>query len=137
MISENAKPKNLHVERNPQCNCEKQEYQVFHSIMISELQHQHNQCKCWSITKQRHFQANVKHLTLYLLVWLYTCEVKAHSKFLQIFKFIQITRAIIFSENAEHIGACVYVFQKREKNRMHVCSLKVKVVKWTQNFEIF
>ena len=30
-ISENATPKNLHLVMNPQCNCEKQEYQEFHS----------------------------------------------------------------------------------------------------------
>ena len=65
-ISENAAPKNLHVEMIPQCNCEKQEDQVFHSITISDLQHQHAQCECWSITKERHFQANIKYVTLYL-----------------------------------------------------------------------
>ena len=66
LISENATPKTLHMEMNLWCNCKKQEYQVFHSITRSDLQHQHNQCECWSITKERHFQANIKHLTLYL-----------------------------------------------------------------------
>ena len=37
MISENATPKNLHLERNLGCNYKKQEYQVCHSITISEL----------------------------------------------------------------------------------------------------
>ena len=33
-ISENATPKNLSLAMNPWCNCKKQEYQVFHSIII-------------------------------------------------------------------------------------------------------
>ena len=41
-ISENATPKNLLMVMYPQCNCEKQEYQVFHSITVSDLQHKHD-----------------------------------------------------------------------------------------------
>ena len=76
--------KNLHVEMDPQCDYKKQEYQVFHSITISDLQHQHNQCKYWSITKERHFQANIKHLTLYLPFGCIHVKLKLISKLLKI-----------------------------------------------------
>ena len=31
---------------SPQCNCEKQEYQDFHSQNSSDLQHQQDWCEC-------------------------------------------------------------------------------------------
>ena len=46
---------------DPQCNCEKQEYQDFHSYNNSDLQHQHDQCKCWSIAKRDDSQVGMKH----------------------------------------------------------------------------
>ena len=86
---------------NPQCNCEKQEYDVSHSITIGDLKHKHDQCECWSITKERHFQANIKHFETLLTIWLYACEIEAYSKTPQNSKFILDTRANIFPENTK------------------------------------
>ena len=54
-ISENATPKTILV-MDPWCNCEKQEYQDFPFHNSSDLQHQHNQCECQSITKRDIFK---------------------------------------------------------------------------------
>ena len=55
---------------DPWCNCGKQEYQVFHSIIISNLQHQHDYCNCWSIAKRGNSEValNILHFTHHLAV---------------------------------------------------------------------
>ena len=133
MISENATTKNLHIERNPWCNCEKQEYHVFHSITITELQHQHNQCKFWSITKERHFKLmlNIQPFTYCLAVYMWSWSSFQFFTNLQIYpnhKSNYIPRKC-----KTYLYMCINI-QKERKNGTHVCSLKVKVIKWIQNF---
>ena len=118
-ISENVAPKNLHVERNSQCNCEKQEYQVFHSITISELQHQHVQCECWSITKERHFQANVKHLTLHLWFGGIHVKLKIIPNFCKSSNLSK-SQEQLYSQEMQNISVYVYKYFKREKRIGHM-----------------
>ena len=63
------------------CNCKKQKYQVFHPI--SDLQHKHNQCECWSIMKgERHSSNQYKtfdSLLTICTIWLNTCETGTYS----------------------------------------------------------
>ena len=46
---------------DPWCNCEKQEYQDFHSKNNSDMWHQHDQCECQSIAKRDDSQVGIKH----------------------------------------------------------------------------
>ena len=52
---------------DPWCSCKKQEYQDF-PLNNSDLQHQHDQCKCWSITKRGIFKLVLNILTHHLAV---------------------------------------------------------------------
>ena len=61
-ISENAAPMAT-MEMDPQCNCEQQEYQDFYSLTLSDLQHQHDQCKGWSIARRDIFKLILNILT--------------------------------------------------------------------------
>ena len=127
MISENATPKNLQLVMNPWYNCKKQEYQVFHPV--SDLQYKHDQCKCWSITKgETFFQASIKHLTFHLPFGCIHVKLKLIPNpipnFLEIPKFIQSTRTIIFPEKGMYRCS-----KMRERSKTYICSLKVKDVK--------
>ena len=60
---------------NPQCNCKKQEYQVFHSI--SDLQHKHDQCECWSVIKGEVVHKPILNIFDTLLtIWLSIVDLK-------------------------------------------------------------
>ena len=55
-------------------SCEKQEYQVFHSMTIRDLWHKHDQCECWSIAKGEGFFEpilNTWHFTYHSAVYMW------------------------------------------------------------------
>ena len=58
------------IRMNLQYNCELWEYLVFHAI--SDLQHQHDQCKCWNVTKKEdtafELALNIQYFTFHLVV---------------------------------------------------------------------
>ena len=125
---------------NPQCDCEKQEYQVFHAI--SNLQHKHDQCKCWSITKETFFKPilNIRHFTYHLAVYMWSCNLFLiqfqNSKSSQNSKIYPKYKNNYISRKRQ--SKSVYKYSKvRERNKMHICSLKVKDIKWALNFETF
>ena len=117
MISENAAPK-TYIKMNSQCNCEKQECQVFHSITIGDPQHGHNQCECWSITKKRGI------FKLILNIWDFTYHLAVCMWNWSLF---QIPSKILnFSNAQEQIyspkmqNKSVYKYSQKEKGRGHM-----------------
>ena len=128
-ISENATPR-TYKRMNPQCNCEKQEYQVFHSI--SDLQHKHDQCECWSVTKGETFLKPILAFLTFYLPFGYTCadlkfDPNPNSRFQ---KYIQSTKDN-YSPNKGKVKSVYKYPNMRDRNKTHICSFRVKDVKWT------
>ena len=64
-------------------------------IPISDLQQNMISTNAEVLQKERHFQANIKHFDILLIIWLYTCEVETWCRFLIL--LVESWRTVVFS----------------------------------------
>ena len=114
---------------NPWCNCEKQEYQEYHSI--SDLQHKHDQCACWSITKSgKVFLGPILNILILYLPF--------GSPWVDLEFNLNPNSILYCNSNKGKIKSECKFSRVRDRNKMHIYSFRVKDVKWTMRlFEIF